>query len=193
MAVDERSRFELHSQLERVLGAEHAATLMEYLPPVTWADVATKRDLAVLEREVADLRRELGAFEARVDRRFDALEERWDERMRTLEQRWDARFEGLDGRFVSIDERFKRIDERFKRVDERFERIDERFDVIDERFAAFDQRLDERLEATEQRLLAAFRGELVAAVTAQTRILVVALLGTLLTVAGLALAATRLA
>ena len=45
MAIDERSRHQLHTKLEHVLGTEEAGTLMAYLPPVGWADVATKRDL----------------------------------------------------------------------------------------------------------------------------------------------------
>ncbi len=45
MAVDERSRHRLHAKLEQVLGPEEASTLMAHLPPVGWADVATKRDL----------------------------------------------------------------------------------------------------------------------------------------------------
>lgn len=40
-----RSRHELHGKLEQMLGAKEAGTLMAYLPPVGWADVATKRDL----------------------------------------------------------------------------------------------------------------------------------------------------
>jgi hypothetical protein len=55
MVVDERARHELYLQLERVLGTEAAVTLLEQLPPVGWADVATKHDLAELERRM-DLR-----------------------------------------------------------------------------------------------------------------------------------------
>jgi hypothetical protein len=45
MAIDERARHQLYLRLEEQLGAEAASTLMEHLPPVGWADVATKRDL----------------------------------------------------------------------------------------------------------------------------------------------------
>ncbi len=45
MAISEESRYHLYQRLEEVLGVEEAATLMEHLPPVGWADVATKRDL----------------------------------------------------------------------------------------------------------------------------------------------------
>jgi hypothetical protein len=45
MAIDERARHHLYQRLEEHLGAEAASTLMEHLPPVGWAEVATKRDL----------------------------------------------------------------------------------------------------------------------------------------------------
>ena len=48
MAIDERSRHGLYLKLEQVLGPEEATTLMEHLPPVGWADVATKHDLEQL-------------------------------------------------------------------------------------------------------------------------------------------------
>src|SRR5947208_11420740 len=48
MAVDEAARHRLHDRLEQVLGVEEATILMAHLPPVGWADVATKRDLDAL-------------------------------------------------------------------------------------------------------------------------------------------------
>ena len=49
MAIDERARHRLYERLEAVLGPDEAAILMEHLPPVGWADVATKRDLDALQ------------------------------------------------------------------------------------------------------------------------------------------------
>jgi hypothetical protein len=45
MAVDERRRHALHNAARRQLGEDEGDTLMELLPPVGWADVATKADL----------------------------------------------------------------------------------------------------------------------------------------------------
>ncbi len=48
MAIDEARRHELHESARRALGAHAGDTLMELLPPVGWADVATKRDVDAL-------------------------------------------------------------------------------------------------------------------------------------------------
>lgn len=96
MALDERSRHELHLRLERSLGPEAAATLMEMLPPTGWADVVTKRDL------------------------------------------------------------------------------------------------DLRLEVSEHKLMSAFRGELLTAITAQTRTLMLTIMGSMLTMTVLAFGAAKL-
>lgn len=45
MSIAEESRFNLYRRLSETLGEDEAATLMDYLPPTGWADVATKRDL----------------------------------------------------------------------------------------------------------------------------------------------------
>ena len=62
MVIDESSRHGMFSRLQEVLGKEHAAVLMEHLPPVGWADVATKRDLEATENKlIAAFRGELNA------------------------------------------------------------------------------------------------------------------------------------
>jgi hypothetical protein len=65
MAIDERARHRLYQRLEEVLGSEEATVLMEHLPPVGWADVATKADLAHLERRI-DLRLETLEYKLRA-------------------------------------------------------------------------------------------------------------------------------
>jgi hypothetical protein len=63
MPVDERARHRLFDKLEAVLGTEEASILMEHLPPVGWADVATKRDLDALGDS---LRQSMDTLEQRV-------------------------------------------------------------------------------------------------------------------------------
>jgi hypothetical protein len=63
MAVEERSRRQLQEALMDTIGPEHTDTLLSYLPPTGWADVATTRDLdamrAELRGEVSELRAEV--------------------------------------------------------------------------------------------------------------------------------------
>ena len=67
MAITEETRHHLYQRLEEALGPEEASTLMEHLPPVGWADVATKHDLDHLEQ--------------RMDQRFELMELRFDQRL----------------------------------------------------------------------------------------------------------------
>jgi hypothetical protein len=60
VAITELSRYRMHTYFEETMGEEVASTLMEHLPPVGWADVATKQDLEHLatKADVAELRAE---------------------------------------------------------------------------------------------------------------------------------------
>lgn len=74
MLVDERARRLLTDDLLRVHGEEVTDILMAHLPPVGWADVATKQDLdnlaSVLRAEMAALRAE---FTAELATRLEPL------------------------------------------------------------------------------------------------------------------------
>ena len=72
MAITEQQRHQLFTKLEELIGIEEATTLMEHLPPVGWADVATKSDLdhhqalttVNLARFTAELRHEISEASA---------------------------------------------------------------------------------------------------------------------------------
>jgi hypothetical protein len=63
MQIDERTRREMYERLEVVLGAHAADALMEHLPPVRWAEVATKSDLNLT---TAEPRSSMDALEHRL-------------------------------------------------------------------------------------------------------------------------------
>jgi hypothetical protein len=71
MAIDEqRVRQSLHARLVATLGDDEAALLMDYLPPVGWADVATKRDVDAL---AVATKHDLDALAATTKHDLDAL------------------------------------------------------------------------------------------------------------------------
>ena len=74
MALDERARHDLFLRLEQALGPKSAETLMELLPPVGWADVATKRDLDALgDKLLAAFRGELLAQSNAINAQMKTL------------------------------------------------------------------------------------------------------------------------
>ena len=131
MSITNEDRYDLQAKANHVVGRKEGTTLMELLPPVGWADVATKRDLDQLEARLI----------AQFERRFVGI---------------DHRFVGIDQRFVGIDQRFERVDQQFERVDDRFDRVDQQFERVNDRFDRVDQTLTTAL--AEQ--TAAFQTEL---------------------------------
>lgn len=78
--MDEAARHQLYTQLEQTLGPDATSTMMSLLPPVGWADVATKADLRTLETslrgEMAALRGELSEMRGDVTHEIASLESR---------------------------------------------------------------------------------------------------------------------
>ena len=70
MAITEEGRHRLYERLEQLLGTEEATTLMEHLPPVGWADVATRRDL---DAHAVATRRDLDAHAVATKRDLESL------------------------------------------------------------------------------------------------------------------------
>ena len=99
----------------------------------------------------------------------------------------------LSGRIDRVEQRFDALEQR---LDDRFTVIDQRFDAQrrewDERFEAQGRELDARFDGLRDELLAAFRGELVAAVSGQTRAVIVATATAVFGLGGLALSLAQL-
>jgi hypothetical protein len=170
MPVDERSRHQLFNHLDELLGSEDAATLIEHLPPVGWADVATKRDL--------------DALELRIDQRFVSVDHRFDQvghRFVSVGHRFDQQARSVDQRFDQVDQRF---DEQARSFDQRF---DQHSQSIDDRFVWFSEKFDLRLESLKYELLAAFRQEL----NAQTKFVMFGIVTIVVTMATLAFSLVR--
>ncbi len=163
MARDERAKHDLHAKLAEVLGEERTATLMGMLPPDGWDDVARRTDV---ERVEASLQAQLDRVSADVGK------------MRREQEL----------RFSRVDERFEHVGARLDGLASRAE-MDARFSTLVPR-AEMEARFD-RVEAligqTKGELLAAFRGEITAAVVSQTRTMIFTMAATVAALAGLAL------
>ena len=91
MTVSEQALGELRTRLERVLGTDQAATLMDHLSPDR---AATRADLQAVGTTVGDLA-------VSVDRRFDEVEHRFtivDIKLEELEKRMGIRIDALGDR-----------------------------------------------------------------------------------------------
>jgi BMFP domain-containing protein YqiC len=104
MSVTEFERHQLFSWFEEHMGQERATTVMNLLPPTGWGDVATRRDLHVLENHI-------DALEAKLNARIDTLDSSLNARIDTLDSRLNARIETLDSKLsTGIDTLEARLD-----------------------------------------------------------------------------------
>ena len=88
MPTAEKERLALYEQLNSTLGPEPAETLMEYLPPQKWADLATKEDLRLFAKEL------------RAD-------------MQTGFARMETKFAQIDGQFAQVESKFAQMESKF--------------------------------------------------------------------------------
>jgi septal ring factor EnvC (AmiA/AmiB activator) len=111
--------------------------------------------------------------------------------------------QAVDHRFDLVDRRFEEIDRRFEQVDQRFQQIDQRFDRLEASVRASHDDLarlfrtelaavDARIVQMRDEAIAVSRGELMAAVSGQTRAMVVAVIAAVLGVTGLAVTIAEL-
>ena len=95
----ERHRHQLYEEAKQALSVESADELMSSLPPVGWADVATKDDVAMIRLEMDAFRAEIRGDMARLEGRLLGRTDRLDGRIDKL----DGRIDRLDGRIDKLD------------------------------------------------------------------------------------------
>jgi hypothetical protein len=110
MTVEERSRRELQEALMDTIGPEHTDTLLSYLPPTGWADVATTRDVDTLGTQIrgemsklrADLRGEISELRTELQGEISELRaEMWHLRAE-LHRELRIQFYSLAGLMIGI-------------------------------------------------------------------------------------------
>jgi hypothetical protein len=78
VSVSESQRHQVFHWFEEAMGPERAAAMMDMLPPVGWADLATKDDVRTsgieLRGEMAELRGELRELRGEMHEGFARLQ-----------------------------------------------------------------------------------------------------------------------
>jgi hypothetical protein len=105
MSVTESERHQLFSWFEEHMGHERAATMMNLVPPVGWAEVATRHDLDELDNRLAT---RIDALESKLDARFEALGSRFD----ALESKVESQFAAIEYRFDANDAKLESLEHR---------------------------------------------------------------------------------
>lgn len=174
MAISEHARNRLYQKLQTLLGPEDATTLME-LPG---NDLVTRVDLdhlaavtkAHIEQATATTRHQIEQATAATRNQIEQVE------AATRNQ---------------IEQTRNRIEQVEAATRNQIEHVRAEIIQVDAKIDGVEERMCQRLEATEHKVLAAFRGELNAAITAQTRSMIFAMAGLLFTATTTALAAAR--
>ena len=97
MSVSDTRRMEMYETLIDRLGGEPAATLMEFLPPGGWENVATKDDLRLVKEDLRLVKEDLRLVDERLTGKIDGLDSKIDTGLTAVHNKID----GLDSKIDS--------------------------------------------------------------------------------------------
>ena len=193
MSVSETRRLELYETLIDRLGDKPAATLMDFLPPGGWENVATKDDLRLLGERLTGLRGEMETGFADVHSRIDALDRKIEagltgvhSRIDGLDSKIDIGLAGLRGEMETghtglqgkIDGLDSKIDIGLAGLRGEMETghtgLQGKIDGLDSKIDGLDSKIDNSLTG--------LRGEFALAMARQTRTIVFTMVGIAITI-----------
>jgi hypothetical protein len=157
MVADERARHALLLRLQEVLGEKDAATLMEHLPPDRWNELVTKDDLTPVQADLAAVKSDVAVL------------------------RTDVGVLKTDVGVLKTDVGVLKTDVSVLKTD--VGELKTCLAVVDERFAHLEENLELRFASAHDRMEAFVRSRL----DSQTRMLMFTMLGSVFTVALVAL------
>ena len=113
---------------------------------------ARREEVAVVLKELRELRTEMGQRFEQVDQRFEQVDQRFEQFRTSVNER----FEQVDAR---IDAFREEVNQRFDEVNQRFEQVDQRFDEVSQAIDRLGSRWGIRNESVFRRTMAALLEE----------------------------------
>ena len=173
MAVTEEERHELYSWIEGQAGPQIAATLMKHLPPVGWMDVTTNTELEKVRRELVGRidggDAKTGQMEASLSARMDQLEAKSSAGMDQVDASLSARMDQLEAELSAG------------------------MDQVDASLSAGMDRAEVALTSKIDVEVATLRTAMSDGFERQTRVMILAMVGSMATMTSLVVAAVGLA
>ena len=109
MSVSEQERHDLYETFIKVFGRKEAGKVMDLLPPVDWAEIARKGDVAAVRNDLASVREDLVVLDEKWTTRIEALDEKWTNLFEALEHRLSSKTDQARAEFFKSQESQTRL------------------------------------------------------------------------------------
>ena len=190
MSVSETRRLQLYETLIDRLGDKPAATLMDFLPPGGWENVATKDDLRLLEERFAGLHDRIDALDSKIDNSLTGLRGEMEAGLGGLQGSIDALDSKIDNSLTGVHSRIDGLDSKIETglggVHSRIDGLDSKIETgltgVHSRIDGLDSKIETRLTGVHSKIdgldskiksgLTGLHGEFALAMARHTRTIV---------------------
>ena len=139
-----------------------SATAEAFKEASSEADLATHRDIELLQGDIEQVKVSIERLEERMDARFAQADTKMETRLAQMDAKMEA---GLAQANTKMDTGLAQMD---ARMETRFAQVESRLDQVDTRFDHLETNLNGRIDSMEQRMTIKLGGMMVVAVGAIT-------------------------